>query len=708
MQKFRGFIKQNIFIILIFLASLAYLLIALKINFFRYNNFDYGKFDLGNMTQMVWNATHGRGLMLTDYFGTNLPRWSMSHVDPILYLMVPFFAVFPHPMTLVVVQLILVIFSSFLVYLIASLHLESKFAAFLLAGAFLLNPSVGFLTAWSGFHGVTAVIPFFLAAFYIFDKNYYQDSLNKKNLTLFWIFIILTMMGKEQLPLYIFVYGLFIFLLRNREAGDSFKVHFKTLTGKLGLSMMAVSLLWFYLAFFVIIPSYAHFRVEGYERFAQNLGIVNADARDVVLPNYFLNRYAEFGDSYLEVAKNMVLNPRESVRVFFGGDKVENFRRTFEPLAFLPFAFPLATIMAGPDLLINFMTTADGVGTSEITNHRISMILPILFIATILAIKYLSGVFSTKIKVKKTTIFLSLTVFGFSIYTTHFYNNPIYLWSKQAFQDKIVSNVFAKTEPELIRKNLKVGDVVRLTELEDKDRECALKIVNMIPDGASVSGPDSFGAHLAKRETYAIFPALYNQADYVILDVFSRKITTILDLDPELNREIVERIIKSDNYQLKVGCGNYFVFKRVGPHPKDEKLPIQERYRYDEVFDYPFFQGVDVVDFSAPEELKKDFSQHIRIVYKRWGGGSDKNTSLEEYILFTSFVNKKTGEVYQLANLPSFALKLPEDWIKDRYYVENIEIVIPDFVESGDYMFFVGMGNRIRTRSIYLGDFKVD
>ena len=207
--------KANIPVLSVFFFSVVILLVNLRINFFRYNNFDFGKFDLGNMTQMLWYTMHGKVLWLTDYFGTNLPRWAMSHVDPILLVFVPIFAVFQHPMTLVVSQLVLVIFSSLLVYLIAKLELNNKIAAALLGLAYLSYPAVGFLTAWTGFHGVTAVIPFFLAAFYVYEKMHKEGKFTGRGLVTFWVLLVLTMMGKEQVPLYVFMYGFFIWFFRN-------------------------------------------------------------------------------------------------------------------------------------------------------------------------------------------------------------------------------------------------------------------------------------------------------------------------------------------------------------------------------------------------------------------------------------------------------------------------------------------------------------
>lgn len=691
-----SFVKKHFFILTLFALSLVIFAVNVRINLFRYNNFDFGKFDLGNMTQMVWNASQGNGLYLTDYFGTNLPRWSMSHVDPILYIFVPLFWVFPHALTLVFSQLALVIFSSLLIYKIALQQLDSKFAAFLLGFAYLINPSIGYLTAWTGFHGVTAVIPFFLAAFYVFEHMYKTGVYSTKLKVVFWLFLILTMMGKEQIPLYIFIYGIFILLFRANQN-----------TKKIGISMLIVSAIWFCYAFFILIPKYADVRVQGYEEFAQLLDITDSTVRDVALPNYFLNRYEEFGTSYFEVAKNILLSPKDALRIFFGGDKVENFRRTFEPLAFLSFAYPALLALALPDLAINFLTSADGIGTSEITNHRISMIIPVLFISAIFGIKYLANLDNKKIKRSAIVSFLALCLFGFSSYTTHYYNNPVYLWLNQAVHNRVIKKVFAKTDPQVISKQLKVGDVVTLSELEDKDRECALKIVQLIPAGASVSGPDSLGAHLALRETYAIFPSLYTTADYVIVDVFAQKIIRILDLDVEIIGNVVEDLIRDENYKLSLGCGNYFVFKNVGKHNKIAKLPIQERFRYEPKVNLPFFQQLEIVDYELPSQMTAGVSYVLRSVYFRAGDGNQKEGSLDDYLMFTSFVNKTTGEIYQMANLPSFGIKKPEDWDSSKYYLEDIEVIIPDFVERGDYMVFIGMGNKIRTRSIYLGDTEI-
>ena len=209
-SKVKKFIKENIYLLAVIGFSFVNFSVALKLNIFRYNNFDFGKFDLGNMTQMVWYTLHGKFMYLTDYFGSNVPRWSMSHIDPLLALFSPIFAIFPHPLTLVISQLFIVVFSSVLIYAIAKLELKSKLAACLLGFAYLLYPSMGFINGTMGFHAVTAAIPFFLGAFYLFEKMYSENSFTKKGIIGFWILLVLTMAGKEQIPLYICIWGVFI------------------------------------------------------------------------------------------------------------------------------------------------------------------------------------------------------------------------------------------------------------------------------------------------------------------------------------------------------------------------------------------------------------------------------------------------------------------------------------------------------------------
>jgi uncharacterized membrane protein len=696
MTRLKALAKYYPYIIIGGFATVLFL-VNIRMNVFSYNNFDMGKFDLGNMTQMLWNTLHGRFMYLTDYFGTNLPRWSMSHVDPILLLFLPIFALYQHPLTLVFAQIIIVLASAFLVYGIGVLVIKSRFAATMVALAYLSYPAIGFLTSKTGFHGVTAAIPFFLLAFFCYEYMYQRDLVSKGWLVTFWVAILITISGKEQIALYTFLLGLYILLFRlPKNAGQVLKKHV--------VALCALSLVWFIGAFFVIIPAFAKQRVDGYQSFAQSLGIGNREVRNVALENYFLSRYDAFGDSYSDIIVGVLFNPSTAIKIIFGGDKLDNFKMTLAPVMYLPFAAPQISMMAVPDLLMNYLTSANGVGTSEISNHRISMIIPILFIAVIFALALINELLR-KFRFKFTNwgylsiTLLSICLLSYNVYSSFALQNPVFMWLRDSIGKHLPQFIaYAKFDQEITaRSDLKKGEVLKISALENKDRECAQKIVGQIPDDVSVSGPDYLGAHLSLRETYAIFPALYNQADYVIIDAFSKKIANILDLPPSLVNEVVNRVIKDPNYALQTSCGNLFVFKKIGPHNKSTLSPIQEYYSYPAKYDYTILNGLTVVDYQLPATLTRGVMANIRLAYLN----KDK---LDSNFIFMSFINSKTGLVYQSVNLPSFALIKTIDWKEDYYYVEDLELVLPNFVDPGDYRVFVGISNNIRTRSIYLGD----
>jgi hypothetical protein len=459
----------------------------------------------------------------------------------------------------------------------------------------------------------------------------------------------------------------------------------------------------------IIIPHYAKYRVDGFIEFSKELSIDQGLLKDVGKENYFLSRYSEFGDSYLGIVLGIVLNPAKTTEVFFGGDKLTNFRMTLEPLLYAPLFAPLHLLIAIPDFMINYLTTESGIGTAEVYNHRISMIVPILFISTIYFISYLSRYLHRFFNVRKsyTVILISGFILLSTIGYSRKYENPIYLWFFQSVQRRLASStqVFAiENEEKWLRlyKQASVGEQVRIPHMDTKDRNCAAKIVASIPETKSITGPDYLGAHLSLRETYAIFPALYTKADVVIADIFSQKVFRILDIDRTLVNDLVGDLIKNPNYELTSACGNLFVFENIGPHDKTQRLPIQEYYRYQNVVNYPISMGLSLVDYEFPKSLKAGSSHNARFVYTKEG-----DDRLDDYFAFVSLVNLETDELYQVANIPSFGLSNLADWSEGLYYEEKINLAVPKFVEPGKYRAFVGITNQIKTRSVFLGEVEI-
>ncbi|MBI4091286.1 DUF2079 domain-containing protein [candidate division WWE3 bacterium] len=676
---------------LLILIGVCFLIlgVAVKVTMFRYLNYEYGKFDLGNMSQMVYNSLHGNFMEVTDYFGTNMPRWGMSHVDPFLLVFVPFYAFFPDPRVLIVGQLALLIFSALPIYFLARKVLAADWPALFLSLAYLFYPANGYLLAWTGFHSVTAVVPFFITAFLIFEDMHSKRSYPGFKMFLFFVMLFLTMMGKEEISLIIVMYGLFILLFRRSK--------------KVGSILVLSGLVWFAVAFFVIIPRSAHYRIEGYKRFAKSVDLDVDPGRDVLKPNYFLSRYDDFGSSYLEVFKNVVFNPVKVSEVFFSGDKKENFSMTFLPVLYLPFFYIPVLSIAAPEFVINYLTTSGGIGTSEIYNHRISMIIPILFISLVYAISFWDQFSKTFFRsaFKFLPHFLAFILLLSNIYYSHKFGNPIMLWFTQSLSKRIQFKALAK-EPEQSVKGYGIGDQVKINRLETKDRRCFDEALSLIPSDFSVTSPDYLGDHLSLRKVNALFPANFDTSDFVIVDVFSKKVQTILGVDSSLVSKVVGKVVRDPNYKLVYSCSNLFVFKRVGYHEKSDILPLQERFEYSERVSYNIGASLNLADYLLPAEVERGEDFHISFVFKKSG-----TESLNSFILFTSFLNVANGQIYQVANLPSFGIRPLSEWPQDMYFVEDNNFVLPASLKPGIYKTFVGMTNNIKNYNIYLGEVKV-
>jgi uncharacterized membrane protein len=673
----------------------------IKINIFRYENFDMGKFDLGNMTQMAWYTLRGKLMYLTDYFGSNVPRWSMSHVDPILLLFVPLFYLIPHPLTLVFAQNFLIIFASFFIYKISLIKTKSTNFSLFLSLGYLSYPALGFLLAWTGYHGVTPAIFFFLWFFYLLTK-YQEENRTLKLKEYFYLTILafITMTGKEQIALYFIMVGIYLFLATTYK--------------KYAVFLTIFSIVWFVFVFFIVIPHYSSYRVASFERFTELTGISKEDVPNIYNENYFLSRYSEFGNSYQEIIITMFLNPVKTASIFVSGDKIDNLNLTFGPLIYLPFLSPLILVISFPDFLINYSTTQGGIGTSEIYNHRISMIIPVLFLAVIYGLSYFHY-FLSLFKNKSNKIYSYLlkyyfTFFGVVLFSTCLYfslyvgqKNPILSWIFESFQKRI--NVFAKSDESLIGKTFQVGEILRFSPLEKNDRECIRRIISEIPPKVSVSGPDFMGSHLAQRETYSIFPAGKSSSDYLIVDIFSQKLLRILELDLDLNRNFIAEVLNNKNYDLQFSCSNLMVFKKVSDDKVIDptiELPFQEYRSYDTKFSFPIHSGLILADVDYSKDLKLGEKSKLRYVFTK-----DGSRNLSGFVLYTSLINKENGEIFQFANYPSYSFSNLDSWESGRFYEEIIEFYVPPYLESGYYYLFVGMDNQINTRNLYLGEVSI-
>ncbi|MEM3640480.1 MAG: DUF2079 domain-containing protein [Candidatus Bathyarchaeia archaeon] len=176
--------------------------------------------DLGIFTQCMWSTINlGKPLYYTiEVIRNPSLNFLGAHFSPILLLIVPIYALYQSPLTLLALQSFIVGLAALPLYWIAKDKLKNKLWGLTFATAFLLHPALHGMTCFD-FH-VEAFIPvFFLFAFYFFDNGKWLKG---------FIFSILTLSTIEFAPILILFLGLyFLIKISLRKLNKSIKGHVK-------------------------------------------------------------------------------------------------------------------------------------------------------------------------------------------------------------------------------------------------------------------------------------------------------------------------------------------------------------------------------------------------------------------------------------------------------------------------------------------------
>jgi len=261
-------------------------------------------YDLGNYDQAMWNTLHGKPLAMTTVKSIS-SRWA-AHFEPILLLLVPIYAAFGFPQTLLVLQTIIVALGAVPIFLLTRQRLASDLAGLAFATVYLLFPALQAAVTFD-FHAVTMASTFLSFALWFLATQRYR---------LLATMALLAMSCKEDIPLLVFMMGLYVLIVQCQP--------------RVGLITMIVSLVWFVIAVYVIIPV---FHPGG--------------------GNEYVYRYRDWGDSMSQIMFNIMTNPWQVFSVVTAGDKTLYWIRFTMPVSFTALLDPLTVILATPTLLIN-------------------------------------------------------------------------------------------------------------------------------------------------------------------------------------------------------------------------------------------------------------------------------------------------------------------------------------------------------------------
>jgi uncharacterized membrane protein len=157
--------KFDHYLLTVIVISALFVIYWSAFAFFKYHSFGSYFWDIGQEAYSMYIHLHNPGLI----GGLQFLAFS-NHISIFKLLLLPIFAVYQNPMTLVLLQDVALALCAIVAYFIGRDIIKTRFVGFALALAFLLNPGVRGIVFFD-VH-VEAFIPlFFLLSFYFYMRN---------------------------------------------------------------------------------------------------------------------------------------------------------------------------------------------------------------------------------------------------------------------------------------------------------------------------------------------------------------------------------------------------------------------------------------------------------------------------------------------------------------------------------------------------------
>lgn len=365
-EKIEGFFEEFADKI-IWLGIILYVFIFSYLCFLKYQSFSYFDWDFASDINTLWCSAHGRlfyySFLEEIIFG--------AHLYLIMVLLIPIYAVFQHPFTLLFLQSLFFGLAAYPLYKLAKLKLNKVFSLSI-ALAYLIYPSVGYINL-SETHFEIYEIFFLFFALYYFEKNNFKK---------FLVFIFLAISCKENVSMVVFMMGIYALLRRKSK--------------KWVMLPLILGFSWFFLSIKVIIPYFAK------------------DAKLYQGGFMFNIFYSHLGNSIGDMVKTIILHPISVVKFVFSPVKVLYILCLFVTTAFLGLMSPLVLLMTVPIFAQNLLSSFKG--HAQISFQYVALLIPFIFFAVIWSFsKLLKLVNSRKGRVILVILFV-VNAIVFSVY----------------------------------------------------------------------------------------------------------------------------------------------------------------------------------------------------------------------------------------------------------------------------------------------------
>jgi uncharacterized membrane protein len=307
-------------------------------SFAEWANYRYRTFDAAYYVQALWGLLHGH--RVASLLGVPLLG---NHVEPIVLIILPVFALFPHAITLVVVQNLMLAASAAVAFDLGLRSGLERWAALLLAIAALLTPVAGYIALHE--FEVEALTP--LCILLMLRAHLCRD------LRGYWLSIAALLACKENMGLLVAAFCA-VHAVKHRSLGIAAVLRWY-------LAPMTIALVWLILCATVITP-------------ALNAGSIG-----------YTDLYGRLGASPGEILRNFVFDPLRFATVL----KQSLYRGNLLPGLLLPFLClpvmrPRWLVVAAPILFQHLLSWRSSEWT--IYFHYAAPLLPLFWFAAVEAI----------------------------------------------------------------------------------------------------------------------------------------------------------------------------------------------------------------------------------------------------------------------------------------------------------------------------------
>lgn len=484
--------------LILFCLIALYVLVFARLAFDQHAGMRTHKSDLGQMDQAIWNTSRGRFLesIQDDYLSTRLT----DHAEPIFAPLSLVFWLWNDVRALLLLQVLVVALGAWPLYELAvrllagraspdtttqysgSAFTSHRTLALALAAAYLLAPQLQ-SAVLTEFHAIPLAAPLILWAFWAIAAGRW------------WQFAIATLLlasVKEEAALLAAGLGLWALwrLFRAGRAGGRWD---RAILG--AVAIVVTSVTWFYIATFIIIPSYG------------------AGVHQVAESTYF-QRYGALGDSSIDIVTSLLTQPRLVWQIASEPARVRYLFGLLAPFALLSILGADVLLLSLPVLLANLLSAYPAQYYGEF--HYSAPLVPYFAVAAAYGAARLVALASRwpALRQRRRALHLALTVW-------------VLVWALASYGLAGRGLLGGRYDPTPITAHHRLLD----------------RFLAQVPDTAAVSATAAVHPHLSHRRYVYQFPLGLKpgQADWALIDV-----TTATDVAPGAVRDEVERLLAGE------------------------------------------------------------------------------------------------------------------------------------------------------------------